>query len=178
MEQVAEPADPVAPAVDTEYCYLHPDRETGLRCTNCDRPICHECVRPAVVGQLCPECARARRPRNYQISVGDLAVAFTVSFIASLLISFLAAWILQGFFAFIIAFIIAPFVAEFIVRILDRLTRAKRGREMQVTVGVGLGFGAAPWILLPLLAGGLGFGALPLLLFVGIAIATAVARLR
>ncbi|MCG8349558.1 MAG: hypothetical protein MI924_17465 [Chloroflexales bacterium] len=178
MEQVAEPSNPIAPAVDTEYCYIHPDRETGLRCTNCDRPICHECVRPAVVGQLCPECAHARRPRNYQVSAGNLAVAFTVSFIASLLICFLAVLILRGFFAFIIAFILAPLVAEFIVRILDRLTHAKRGREMQITVGIGLGFGAAPWILLPLLIGGLGFGALPSLLFVGIAIATAVARLR
>jgi membrane associated rhomboid family serine protease len=40
-------------------CYRHPDRQTGLRCSRCDRPICGECVNPAPVGQLCPDDARA-----------------------------------------------------------------------------------------------------------------------
>src|SRR4029453_285948 len=41
------------------YCYRHPDRQTGLRCSRCDRPICGECANPAPVGQLCPDDARA-----------------------------------------------------------------------------------------------------------------------
>jgi membrane associated rhomboid family serine protease len=40
------------------YCYRHPDRQTGLRCSRCDRPICGECANPAPVGQLCPDDAR------------------------------------------------------------------------------------------------------------------------
>jgi membrane associated rhomboid family serine protease len=39
-------------------CYRHPDRQTGLRCSRCDRPICGECANPAPVGQLCPDDAR------------------------------------------------------------------------------------------------------------------------
>jgi membrane associated rhomboid family serine protease len=39
-------------------CYRHPDRQTGLRCSRCDRPICGECSNPAPVGQLCPDDAR------------------------------------------------------------------------------------------------------------------------
>ena len=42
-------------------CYRHPERETGLRCSRCDRPVCGECVRPAPVGQLCPDDARDRQ---------------------------------------------------------------------------------------------------------------------
>ncbi|MPZ74065.1 MAG: rhomboid family intramembrane serine protease [Nitriliruptorales bacterium] len=38
-------------------CYRHPDRETRLSCSNCGRPVCVECVRPAAVGQRCLECA-------------------------------------------------------------------------------------------------------------------------
>ena len=46
-------------------CYRHPDRETGLSCAHCDRPICTDCMVHAAVGVRCPECAggtRVRRP--------------------------------------------------------------------------------------------------------------------
>src|SRR5690349_8087044 len=36
-------------------CYRHPDRETYISCSVCDRPICTECMTPAPVGQRCPE---------------------------------------------------------------------------------------------------------------------------
>jgi membrane associated rhomboid family serine protease len=38
-------------------CYRHPDRETGLSCTECGRPICTDCVTFAPVGLRCPEHA-------------------------------------------------------------------------------------------------------------------------
>ena len=44
-----------------EHCYRHPDRETGVRCANCGRPICHECMTPAAVGFRCPECMAEQR---------------------------------------------------------------------------------------------------------------------
>src|SRR4029079_18599835 len=37
------------------YCYRHPDRETGLSCSECGRPICYECMTPAPVGLRCPD---------------------------------------------------------------------------------------------------------------------------
>jgi membrane associated rhomboid family serine protease len=49
-----------APAPAQATCYRHPDRPTALRCSRCDRPICAECVRPAAVGQLCPDDASER----------------------------------------------------------------------------------------------------------------------
>ena len=43
--------------VETNYCYRHPDRPTGLSCSECGRPICTECMVFAAVGIKCPECA-------------------------------------------------------------------------------------------------------------------------
>jgi membrane associated rhomboid family serine protease len=46
------------------YCYRHPDRETGLSCSECGRPICYECMTPAPVGLRCPE--HSGRPQGVQ----------------------------------------------------------------------------------------------------------------
>jgi membrane associated rhomboid family serine protease len=46
---------------ETRYCYRHPDRPTGLSCSECGRPICTECMTPAAVGLRCPDHAGDRR---------------------------------------------------------------------------------------------------------------------
>jgi membrane associated rhomboid family serine protease len=43
-----------------ETCYRHPDRETGVSCSSCGRPICPACMTPTPVGMRCPECASQR----------------------------------------------------------------------------------------------------------------------
>ncbi len=41
-------------------CYRHPNRETGVSCSSCGRPICPDCMTPTPVGMRCPECMRER----------------------------------------------------------------------------------------------------------------------
>jgi membrane associated rhomboid family serine protease len=47
--------------VETRYCYRHPDRETGLSCSDCGRPICADCANFGPVGIRCPDHASVRR---------------------------------------------------------------------------------------------------------------------
>src|SRR3954453_8343094 len=43
-------------------CYRHTNRETGVSCSNCGRPICPDCMTPTQVGMRCPECSKQTTP--------------------------------------------------------------------------------------------------------------------
>jgi membrane associated rhomboid family serine protease len=74
------------------HCYRHPDRETLVSCTTCDRPICTDCMTVAPVGMRCPECGGERRNepaavrRMRAASASGTAVATTVLVAVNLLI--------------------------------------------------------------------------------------------
>lgn len=78
------------------HCYRHPNREAGVRCTRCDRPICPECMRPASVGFHCPDdVALARRTqRPVRNSVGavlrDSPPAVTIALLVLNVAAYLA----------------------------------------------------------------------------------------
>lgn len=71
-------------------CYRHPDRETGVSCSNCGRPICPDCMTPTPVGMRCPECSRdttkvktigsiSHEPRVTYVLMALCAIAFLAS---------------------------------------------------------------------------------------------------
>lgn len=58
-------------------CYRHPDRETGLSCSECGRPICYECMTPAAVGLRCPDhSGKAQGIRTVTRAAGRTATGF------------------------------------------------------------------------------------------------------
>ncbi|MEA2126917.1 MAG: hypothetical protein QOI80_3699 [Solirubrobacteraceae bacterium] len=70
-------------------CYRHPDRETGVSCSNCGRPICPDCMTPTPVGMRCPECSKQKtQVRNVRASYDAQPVA-TIALIAVNVLVFL-----------------------------------------------------------------------------------------
>ncbi|MDT0342123.1 rhomboid family intramembrane serine protease [Streptomyces litchfieldiae] len=78
---MAEPQGQPQPAAGPARCYRHPDRETGIRCTRCGRPICPACMISAPVGYQCPDCvqgaARATRVTRPRTLAGGAVTADT-----------------------------------------------------------------------------------------------------
>ncbi len=139
-----------SPAAQDELatvCYRHQERATGLRCGSCERPICAACASNAPVGHLCPDCRVKRRPVNYQVALPHLAVAAAVGTIGGLLAATLLSFVVVGFLGFYIAMVVAPFVGAGLVMLIDRLTRAKRGRPMQIATGAAVVVGMLPVML-------------------------------
>jgi membrane associated rhomboid family serine protease len=94
------PPEPSASVVPT--CYRHPDRETYVRCTRCNRPICPDCMRSAAVGFQCPECVAegARTQRSARTVFGGAVptrgAVVTMTLIALSVVAFLIDTIVPG----------------------------------------------------------------------------------
>jgi len=139
---------------ETLFCYVHPDRETALRCNNCERPICASCAVRTPTGYRCKECVRNRQrsfdtSEWYDFIVGFLVAAF-LSGVAAFLVSLIGG---IGFFGLLLIGIGAPTAGAVIVEAVRAATRKRRSRPLFITVTVGVIVGALPMILLQLFAG-------------------------
>jgi membrane associated rhomboid family serine protease len=62
-------------AAEKMYCYRHPDRETGVSCSECGRGICPDCMVFAPVGIRCPDHA-GRAQGTARVSTGVRRAAY------------------------------------------------------------------------------------------------------
>ena len=65
-------------------CYRHPNRETGLSCSECGRPICTDCMTVAPVGIRCPEHSGRTRNVRTPRAVTQLTGAYVTRALAEL----------------------------------------------------------------------------------------------
>src|SRR5918992_355438 len=71
-------------------CYRHPDRETGVSCSNCGNPICPDCMTATPVGMRCPDCA-GRKQRVHTLRSMHVDPTATYVLIAVNVLMFVAA---------------------------------------------------------------------------------------
>ncbi|HSB03066.1 MAG TPA: hypothetical protein VLE49_20615, partial [Anaerolineales bacterium] len=138
----------------TLYCYVHPNRETSLRCNNCNRPICAACAVRTPTGYRCRECVKGQL-RVFDTSQWyDYILGFAVAAVLSGVAAFLVTLIGRiGFLGWFLIAAGAPTAAVAITEGVRAVTGRRRSRPLFITVVVGVVLGALPIVLFQLLIG-------------------------
>ena len=161
----------------TLYCYVHPNRETSLRCNNCDRPICAACAIRTPTGYRCRECVKGQLKTFDTSEWYDYITGFLVAALLSAVASFLVTLIGRiGFFGWLIIAFGAPTAAVAIAEGVRLVTGRRRSRPLFITVAVGVVLGALPIILIQVLGMNL-FGILFQVIYLVLAVPVVYSRL-
>ena len=148
----------------TLYCYIHPDRETLLRCNRCERPICSQCAVRTPTGYRCKNCVRGQQKVFETAQSTDFIFAAGIALVLSFLGSLIAS--VMGFFTIFIA----PIAGVIIAEAVRWAVRRRRSRLLFQTAAGAAALGSLPLLVLalaPLLFGG-GIGGLLGLIFHGL----------
>jgi hypothetical protein len=99
-------------------CYRHPGRETAVSCSNCERPICTDCMVYSAVGIKCPECARQPRSAIVRLKPNRAARAIAAAFFGGIAIG-IGMLVLQAavglFFTLILGYLVGLAMAELVM---------------------------------------------------------------
>jgi hypothetical protein len=139
----------------SEFCYRHPEIQTGLHCNRCAKPICPKCARRTPVGFRCPDCIREQQDKYYSGTNVDYILAAIVALPLSLIAAGLYSLILGSFgiWVIFIGMIVAPAVTGIIAEAVRWVVRKRRSRYLGHVVAGCIILGTLPFILLFLLTG-------------------------
>jgi len=167
------------PTISTaNYCYVHPGRETNLRCKRCERYICASCAQGTPTGYLCKECVSQHKKIFetalwYDYLTGSGAT-FILSLIASGLLAFVSSFV--GFFMIFISFAVAGGAGVFLSNIALSVTGKRRSRWLFIACAAGVALGAVPIALFMLFTGNI-YSIIMLGIYAVVATSTVYARL-
>ncbi len=132
----------------TLYCYVHPNRETSLRCNNCNRPICASCAVRTPTGYRCRECVKGQLKVFDTSQWYDYILGFIVAAVLSIVASFLVTIVSRiGFIGWFLVIFGVPTAAVVIAEGVRVATGRRRSRPLFMTVAAGVVLGAVPIIL-------------------------------
>ncbi len=128
-------------SIPTLYCANHPQTETTLRCSRCNKPICAKCAVLTPTGYKCKECVRGQQKAFETAEMIDYPVAFVVAMVLSFVGS------LSGFLGFFVIFI-APIAGGIIAEAVRLLTRKHRSKNLFLLTAAAVAIGSLPRLLI------------------------------
>lgn len=162
-------------AEETNFCAVHPDRETSLRCNKCGRYMCVQCAVSTPVGYRCRECVRGLEDKFFNSNPADYVIVFVTSAILSAIAGYLITGIV-GFLLFVL--LLAAPAGGAIAEAAMRLTGRRRGRQSALVAAAGTLIGGLAPLLYIFIMTGVFVPNLSLLLYAGIAAAAVYGRFR
>lgn len=100
------------------HCYKHPNAETELRCSKCEKYLCDKCACVTTVGYRCRECAHEKSvvySVPVPLMVGSSVLGAACGFAASYFVSHSGT-----FFVLFLGAIIGSGVGELLYRVMGR----------------------------------------------------------
>lgn len=137
------------------YCYKHSGRDTHVRCSSCDRPLCPDCMVYSPVGVKCNDCARLPRSARLGMTPSRWVKAIGASLVAGTGVG-LGYYLLlssMGFIFFI--FFIAVGIGYVVGEAVSRAAGRYHGLETALIAVAGTVWA---FVLPPLLTAALKFG--------------------
>jgi hypothetical protein len=125
----------------TLYCANHPQTETTLRCSRCNKPICAKCAVLTPTGYKCKECVRNQQKVFDTSEWFDYPIAFVVAAVLSYIGS------LSGSLGFFTIFI-APIAGGLIAEAVRLLTRKHRSKNLFLLTAAAVAIGSLPRVLI------------------------------
>lgn len=129
----------------TLYCVNHPDRETLLRCNQCEQPICVQCAIQTPTGYRCKSCVRGQQKKFNTAKTSDYVfapvIAAALSFTGSFLVGFL------GFFTIFAA----PFFGLIIMRAVRSVIKNRRSNTLFFATAAAGAIGSLPLLITALI---------------------------
>lgn len=117
-------------------CYWHPAVSTGLSCSQCQRPICTQCLVQAPVGIRCRECGKAVPLPTFDVRPSNYAKAAVVAVVIGVL--GIIIWLTLIFFTGtrMIASLVTPVVVGYAAgEIISRVVNLKRSKGLMYIAG-------------------------------------------
>lgn len=140
------------------YCENHPNVETSLRCSRCEKPICTRCAVRTPTGYRCQECVRNQQ-KVFETAVW---IDYVSGPVAAAILAFLGSLIVPSFGFFTI--FLAPIAGVIIAEVARMLIRRRRSKRLYQIIAAAIVAGALPTFLLEAIPsliyatrGGLGF---------------------
>ena len=146
MEQPAQ--HDIGDSQGTPHCVFHPEVETGLSCSRCDRPICVRCMVQAPVGIRCRECASVQKLPTFDVQpsfyLRAILAGGTVAVLTGLVWGLIVQFVPVPYLAGLLSLLVGYAVGESI----SLATNRKRGNGLMVLAAcyVGLSLIAA-WVV-------------------------------
>lgn len=145
------------------YCANHPHVETGLRCNNCNKPICAQCAIKTPTGYRCKECVQGQQKifdtAQWQDYIIAIIIGFSLSLFGGWLVTFLSR--LASLFAGILVILLTPTYGFAMAELIRRAISRRRSKRLFQITAISVAIGSIPFLLItvvPILFGSVHIG--------------------